>query len=136
MRVERTDNEAVVKRIVNDAQVLREMREVPIAAVPFGDSIYHMVASDDEPMGIASFFPVDESIWSPHMAVLPPFRGIGTELLRRSVQWMFANTPCLELRVAVPTWNTKMVCVFEKCGFAAEDYFESHVVMTLRMERN
>lgn len=136
MKVERTTDAEMIRKVVCDRQVLNEMREEEVPYIPIADSIYHMIARDEEVMGIASFFPIDEHSWSPHMAVLPIFRGIGTELLRRSVEWMFANTACLELKVAVPEWNERMLHVFEKCGFKVADELNGHVMMTLRMERN
>jgi RimJ/RimL family protein N-acetyltransferase len=136
MRVERTQDADEIKRVVNHPQILAEFGVDVLPDIPLDESIYHMVAADDEPMGIASFFPVDSATWSPHMAVLPKYRGIGTELMRRAIQWVFVNTPCTVLEVTVPVSNKKMIHIFEKCGLKITEFHTGAVAMMLAQERN
>ena len=129
MRVERTTDANVIRKVILNTSELGADSDTPI---PLHESIYHVIAKDEDVMGIASFFPIDGKAWSPHMAVLPKHRGIGTELLERAMAWMAVNTQCKSLRVAVPAMNLKMIHVFDKCGFERSDFEAGHVLM----ERN
>ena len=132
MRVERTHDASEIRKVICNLQVLTELGALGEPPVPIHETIYHLIAKDKDVMGVASFFPIDGKAWSPHMAVLPEYRGIGTEFLQQAIGWMLEHSPCKALRVAVPAWNERMVHVFEKCGFSREKLQDG----SLMMERN
>ncbi len=97
--------------------------------VPIHDSIYYLAPSglrvsdgavEDVLLGIVAFLPINLITWNPHIAILPEHRGCGTEVMRKSIDWMFTNTPCEKIVAYPPAFNTPMIRVFEKCGFRVE----------------
>ena len=68
-----------------------------------GERIYHFgILKDGVLSGLSTFIPVNPVAWNPHLNILPEHRGIGTEAMRLSCAWIFANTPCIKL-VSIPT---------------------------------
>lgn len=126
--IERTHDVETIRKIICDPRVLAEFG-VDDTPIPVHDSIYHMIASDEELMGITSFFPVDGVSWSPHMAVLPEHRGIGVQLLKKASEWMFVNTGCKSLQVGIPALNTRMINFLDRCGFERSSFDGANIVM-------
>lgn len=99
--------------------------------LPVHPSIHYLVASKDvwdegvlnnRPIGVVAFMPVNSVTCNPHIAILPEFRGTGTDVMDLAIDWMFDNTECKKLVAHPPEYNAAMIRVFEKCGFNREGY--------------
>lgn len=75
---------------------------------------------DGEAIGFVAFIPATSIAWNPHIAVHPLHRGIGTELMRCGIKWMFEHTPCRKIVAFPPVYHGQMIRVFEKCGLRHE----------------
>lgn len=130
MRIERTYDARYVRSVIGHPGIrpdVWELEEDP--PVPMHESIYYLVPSierfqdgavEDVPVGIVAFMPVNSISWNPHIAIFPESRGCGTEVLLHALAWMFKNTPCEKVVAYPPAFNTRMIRVFEKCGFFLE----------------
>lgn len=101
------------------------------AALSIHEKIYYLMATRDVwdegsvssvPIGVMAFIPINAVTWNPHIAVLPKYRGTGTDVMRAGVDWIFTNTECKKLVAHPPEYNAAMIRVFEKCGFKSEGY--------------
>lgn len=85
------------------------------------DSVYWLLAYQGENLtGCVVFFPIYSMAWNPHIAILPEYRGCGTDVMREGCAWMFANTACLKM-LAFP-FKPIMQRMYRKCGFKVEGY--------------
>jgi RimJ/RimL family protein N-acetyltransferase len=117
MILERTTDVALIKSIIEHPEIAPLIFEGE-AQVPIHDSIYYLVAKE----GIVAFIPINSISWNPHIAVLPEYRGKGTELMQSGLEWMFKNTECKKVVAFPPSYNKPMIRVFEKCGFKQEGF--------------
>lgn len=121
MILRRTTDRSAIRGILENEQVrpfiFDGTGDIP---VPVSEEIFHLLAREDAVIGIVSFVPLAPGAWNPHIAVLPEYRGNGTEIMRRGVAWMFENTDCRKMVAFPPVHNMAMVRVFEKCGFERE----------------
>lgn len=84
-------------------------------------------AIEDRIIGCMAFQPVNGITWTPHLAILPQYRGMGTAALRAGIAWMFESTACRKLFAAPPEYNKAMARVFEKCEFNQEGFSPASV---------
>ena len=130
MRIERTTDERTIRNVLGNPTVVHEIwdeeRELPVHV---HDSIYWLSVNDehhsdgaieDVQVGIIEFVPMNAITWNPHIAILPQYRGLGTQAMKKAIAWMFLNTPCKKIFAAPPAFNTRMIRVFRKCGFKRE----------------
>ena len=132
VKVERTENIG----LVNSMLALEGIRETVWddsgpAPLPLHPGIYYLIASMDVwdegavnecAIGCMAFMPVNAVTWNPHIAILPKYRGKGTQAMKSGIVWMFEHTPCKKLVAYPPEYNKPMVRVFEKCGFDHEGF--------------
>lgn len=99
--------------------------------LPVSPSIYYLLAKEerfsdgaveDIVIGAMMFVPMNSVTWNPHIAVYEEHRGLGTEVLKEGMKWMFENTPCVKLVAYPPAFNKAMIRVFEKCEWKNEGY--------------
>lgn len=130
MHVERTFDPELVRSIIAHPGIKPYTWEGEgEPPVPMHESIYYLLAKDeryadgaveDVTFGVVAFIPVNPVTWNPHMAILPQHRGTGTQAMNLAMRWMFENTPCRKLVAHPPAFNSRMIRVFEKCGFKTE----------------
>lgn len=129
MRLERTFDQALIRSVIGHPEIRPLVLEGEDVPVPMHESIYYFAARverhadgaiEDDLVGIVAFIPVNSISWNPHVAVLPSYRGSGTEIVRLAIAWMFAHTACEKVVAYPPAYNVSMIRVFEKCGFKLE----------------
>jgi RimJ/RimL family protein N-acetyltransferase len=130
VRLDRAKDAGIVSSILTHPMVKPEIWDLdgdPV--VPMHDSIYHLIARDerhadgavnDVILGVVAFLPVNGITWNPHIAILPSYRGVGTQVMKLGMKWMAENTNCKKLVAYPPAFNARMIRVFEKCGFRLE----------------
>jgi diamine N-acetyltransferase len=122
MKLERTFDIEVIKSVICNPEIARDIYEGE-PSIPIHESVYYLIGKENEEViGIVAFIQMNPISWNPHIAVLPQFRGMGTELMNLGVKWMFENTVCRKVIAFPPLYNQKMIRVFEKCGFKQEGY--------------
>ena len=122
MRVERTFNLDIIKSIVEHPE-LRDLltEDGEVVHVPSHPDIYWLLSYNKDILrGFVGFIPINSITWNPHIAILPEFRGCGTDTMYAGIQWMFQNTPCQKIVAYPPGYNKAMIRVFEKCGLHRE----------------
>lgn len=130
MRVERTNDLRSIQSVFNHPAIVRDVWDFgepkPLRQAP---TVYYLLATDehysdgaveDVVIGAMMFVPMNSVTWNPHIAILPAHRGNGTEVMRLGMEWMFENTECKKLVAYPPSFNQRMIRVFEKCGWRHE----------------
>lgn len=129
LRIERTRDAALVRSVIGHPEIRPLVLEGDDVPVPMHESIYYLApkeerhadgAVEDVLLGIVAFMPINNVSWNPHIAILPEHRGRGTEVMKAALAWMFENTACEKVVAHPPAYNSKMIKVFEKCGFRLE----------------
>lgn len=133
MRVERTEDVGLIYLILATPGISEwigdDGGELNLVINP---KIYYLLAKieigvepgmiEEKVVGCMAFGPINGITWNPHLAILPQYRGHGTQALQAGIDWMFKNSPCEKLVAYPPSYNFAMVRVFEKCGFVHEGY--------------
>lgn len=138
MTIERTENAPLLLSILRTEGIAEWVGDDGSEiVVSLHSRIYYLLAKieigvepgliEERVIGFMAFQPVNGITWVPHVAILPLYRGMGTQALMAGMQWMFANSPCLKLTAAPPEYNKPMVRVFEKCGFTDEGFSKDSV---------
>ncbi len=140
MKIERTEDRALIKSIFDDPDIRPWVRDDGVKddwepgihplmfyLVPTLETWDNGVVSDTA-IGMMLFTPVNSTCWNPHMAILPKYRGNGYMALRAGVAWMFANTLCLKLVAFPPESNPRMIHVFQKLAFRVEGHSTKRVL--------
>lgn len=132
MRVERTDDLTPALAVFNHQAIVRDVWDMGIPKpLPNHPSIYYLLVKDerhsdgaveDIVLGALMFVPMNPVTWNPHIAILPGYRGVGTEAMRLGMEWMFENTACRKLVAYPPEFNKPMIRVFQKCGWKREGF--------------
>lgn len=124
LTLERTQDASVIRSVLHHPDVLTKVWDgAGDPPIPIHDSIYHLVAKvDGEVAGLITFMPVNSITWNPHVNIIAQGRGLGTELVKRGLEYMFSRTPCRKVVAFPPAPNIAMIRVFEKCGFQREGY--------------
>lgn len=131
MMIERTFDTALIRSVVEHPEILPQIHDgAEQMAVPMHASIYYLAPKievgldpgmiENHMVGVVAFIPVNSATWNPHIAILPQYRGRGTEVMRSGIAWMFENTACEKLVAYPPSFKVAMIRVFEKCGFRTE----------------
>lgn len=127
--IERTTDADFVSSVINHPEIREDLTDGEDLHVPMHESIYYLKptferhvdgAVEDVAVGVVGFIPINAVTWNPHIAILPEYRGHGTDAMKAGVTWMFENTPCRKIVAYPPAFNTRMIRVFEKCGFKME----------------
>lgn len=118
MIIERTTDLALVRSVIFHPGVADEFGACEEIMVLHKSIYWLTVRVGGTVAGMLMFLPLYGMAWNPHIAILPEFRGRGTEAMRRSVAWMFENSPAEKI-LAFP-FKQIMIRVYEKCGFVVE----------------
>ncbi len=119
--LERATDRALIESVVLHPEVKHEFANEPEKCVMFHDNIYWLLARlDGALIGLTVFLPVYGVAYNPHIAILPGYRGNGSEVMRLGVKWMFENTDCTKI-LAFP-FKPIMIRVYQKCGFDIEGF--------------
>lgn len=127
--IERTTDTAFISSVINRPGIREDLTDGEELQIPMHESIYYLKpmleqhsdgAIEDVAVGILGFVQVNAVTWNPHIAILPEYRGHGTEAMKSGVEWMFKNTPCRKVVAYPPAFKARMIRVFEKCGFKVE----------------
>lgn len=131
VRLQRTEDIEQIRAVIYDPSIYSastdDAEHDDIFVHPL---MYYLLVKVDEPIsesgtteltaGLVAFFPENAVTFVPHIGILSPYRGIGTEALKIGIKWMFENTACRKLVGRPPNFNHAMVRVFQKCGFHLE----------------
>ena len=122
LTVARTHDPEIVRAIVEHPDIMPMVWDGPgRPPIPMVSSVYHLAARiDGELAGLITFVPINSVTWNPHVNMLVRGRGIGTEVVKRGISWMFENTDCIKIVAFPPAYNRAMIRVFEKSGFLLE----------------
>ena len=77
----------------------------------------------------------DPTILLRRIAVRQPGEGVGTQLLRAVMDWVFETTPAVALRLDVALGNPRARRVYEREGFVEYGVDKIHYLMTIPRER-
>lgn len=132
MKIERTDDVGIVLGILNHPEIKDLVKDDGEVSLHLHPQLYYLLAKmeigvepgvmEDRVIGCLAFMPVNYITWNPHIAILPQYRGRGTEVMKLGMRWMVENTRCRKLIANVPEYNVAMLRVFEKCDFQREGY--------------
>jgi len=118
----RTHDKELVRSVVENADIMPMVWDGHgPPPIPMHESIYHLAARvDGELVGLITFIPINSVTWNPHVNMLIRGRGIGTEVVKHGISWMFNNTECIKIVAFPPAYNRAMIRVFEKSGLLVE----------------
>lgn len=132
MIIERTQDVGFIASVLRHPEIKDLISDDGEVILPLHPQLYYLVPKieigvepgmiEDRAIGCLAFMPINFITWNPHIAILPEYRGRGTEAMELGIQWMFENTRCLKIVAHVPEYNAAMFRVFEKCGFQHEGY--------------
>lgn len=118
MKLVRTEDLSIIESIFLHPEIKPEVGD---AKFIIHDSVYWLLSYQDENIaGCIVFFPIYSLAWNPHIAILPKYRGCGSDVMREGCAWMFENTACLKL-LAFP-FKPIMQRVYQKAGFQIEGF--------------
>ena len=132
MRVERTEDVEFISSVLRHPDIADLVSDDGEVKLPIHPELYYLVPKieigvepgiiEERAIGCLAFAPVNYVTWNPHAAILPQYRGRGTEAMRLGIQWMRENTRCRKLVANVPEYNARMIRVFQKCKFQHEGF--------------
>lgn len=121
LRLERTFDLELILSVVGHPEIKPQIwEEEPI--IHLDERIYWLAAYKDGLVGIIAFYPINSVAYNPHSAILTRGIGLGTEMMKAGVKWMFENTGCLKVVAPPASYNKAMIRVYEKCGFRREGF--------------
>lgn len=132
IKIERTEDVTLITSILSHPEIKDLVSDDGEVTVPLHPQLYYLLPKieigvepgmiEERVIGCLAFVPINHITWNPHIAILPQYRGIGTQAMELGMKWMFKNTRCKKLIANVPEYNVPMLRVFEKCDFKREGY--------------
>ena len=101
MQIQRTEDATFIKAVFDEPSCRPWMRDdgTPEDWSPsIHPMMYYLVPSiethdeglvNEHAIGVILFSPVNFCTWNPHIAILPRYRGRGTEAMTEAIRWMF-----------------------------------------------
>lgn len=137
IKIERTEDAHLIESLLHHPGILDFVSDDGELTVPLHPLIYYFIPTievsqdgsfENRPIGCMAFMPINFIAWNPHLAILPQYRGRGTEVMQLGIDWMFGNTRCQKIVANVPEYHVAMRRVFEKCGLQKEGYSPKSVM--------